>query len=86
MAKGCHGLMQIWLTAFPMDGTPLVDASPSMLRSVQYCDDLVVAGNLAAMTYAEAHLPSFSSGENGCISDVLSCHLLNLGCLPHIIL
>ncbi|KAL0040102.1 hypothetical protein WJX79_006468 [Trebouxia sp. C0005] len=71
-------LRQIWLTAFPMDGTPLVDASPSMLRSVQYCDDLVVAGNLAAMTYAEAHLPSFSSGnwKLALDCDLQCCHTL----------
>ena len=48
-----------------MDSTLSVDASPSMLRSVEHCSDLIIAGNLAAMTYAEANLPSFSSGESG---------------------
>ncbi len=72
VSKRCRALVQIWLTAFPMDSTPLVDARPSMLRSLKHCDDLVVAGNLAAVTYAEANLPSFLSGENGCMTDMLS--------------
>lgn len=71
MAKRCRALVQIWLTAFPIDGTPVVDASPSMLRSFQHCNDLVVAGILAAMTHADAYLPSFLSGENGCMTDVV---------------
>jgi len=61
--------VQVWLTAVPMDSMPSVDAvaaGPSMLRTVEHCKSLVVAGDFAALTYAEANLPSFSSGEKGC--------------------
>ncbi len=85
MATRCCVLVQIWLVEFPVDGMPLVDASPSMLRSIQHCSDLVVAGNLAAMTYAEANLPSFSSGESGCMIGTLSYIALNVNCLPHMV-
>lgn len=66
-------LRQIWLSAVPMDSRPVMDASPfwlsnlddspSVLRSVEHCKSLVVAGDFAALTYAEANLPSFSSGS-----------------------
>jgi len=85
VATRCCVLVQIWLVEFPVDGMPLVDASPSMLRSIQHCSDLVVAGNLAAMTYAEANLPSFSSGESGCMIGTLSYIALNVNCLPHMV-
>ncbi len=49
MATRCRVLVQIWLVEFPVDGMLLVDASPSMLRSIQDCSDLVVAGSFAAI-------------------------------------
>lgn len=35
----------------------------SVLQNINDCDSLIVAGNLAALRYAEANLPSFRSGE-----------------------
>ncbi|KAL0044999.1 hypothetical protein WJX82_004650 [Trebouxia sp. C0006] len=56
-------LRQVWLSAIPMDSTPVVDATPSVLRSVEHCKSLVIAGDSAALTYAEANLPSFFPGN-----------------------
>ncbi len=63
MSTWCPAVVQVWLTAIPMDSTPVVYASPFVLRSVEHCKSLVVAGDSAALTYAEANLPSFSPGE-----------------------
>lgn len=47
-------LVQVWLTDCP----EAFDDNPSMLRAIKHCNDLVFAGDLAAVTYAEANLPS----------------------------
>ena len=71
MSTWCPALVQVWLSAIPMDSTPVVDATPSVLRSVEHCKSLVIAGDSAALTYAEANLPSFFPGEKGCAPDIL---------------
>ena len=35
----------------------------SVLHNIHHCDSLIIIGNLAALRYAEANLPSFRSGE-----------------------
>ena len=54
VSKRCRVLVQVWLTDCP----EAFDVNPSMLRAIKHCNDLVFAGDLAAVTYAEANLPS----------------------------
>jgi len=81
VSKSGRALVQVWLTDCPI----ALEDNPCMLRATKHCKDLVFAGDLAAVTYAEANLPSFLSGENGCMIGMLSNIVLKFDCLPHMI-
>lgn len=81
VSKRCRALVQNWFTDCP----EALDDNLSMLRAIKHCNDFVFAGDLASVTYAEANLPSFSSGENGRMIGMLSNIVSKLACLPHMI-